>query len=62
MLGLELLEEPLLQSLGAEEGGDCAGGLFFCMALFLLLEETLAPQDGPARSAKTTLVLGGVKA
>ncbi|KAJ6859841.1 hypothetical protein NC651_036220 [Populus alba x Populus x berolinensis] len=59
MLGLELPEEPSLQSLRAEEGGDYVEGLFFCMSLFLHLEETLAPHDGPA---KTIFVLGGMKA
>jgi len=48
-----------LLSIGAGNEGDGAEERFFCMALFLLLEETLAPQDGVAKSAKTTLVLGG---
>jgi len=59
MLVLKLLDEPSLQSLEAEKGGNCLEGLFFCMALFLLLDETLALRDGPARLAKTTLVLEG---
>ena len=61
MLGLELPEEPSLQP-QAIEGGYYVEGMFFCMALFLCLEETLALQDGPAKSAKTTLVLSRVKA
>jgi hypothetical protein len=42
MLDLELPEEPSLRSQEAEKGDDCAEGLFFCMALFLRLEEPLA--------------------
>jgi hypothetical protein len=62
MLGLVLPKELSFHSQEAGEEDDCAEGLFFCMALFLRFEEILASRGEPARSVKTTMVPGGVKA
>lgn len=56
---LEPPEEAALLSLGVGKGDDGAEERVLCIVLFLILEETLAPLDRVAKSAKTTLVRVG---